>query len=428
MELNNKKIINAWCYFDWANSAYSLVITSTIFPVYYNQVTRNFFQGDTVKFFGFDITNSVLYSYSLSFSFLLIACISPFLSSISDYGGKKKPFMRFFTTLGALACIAMFFFTGENVELAIICSILASVGYAGGLVFYNAFLPEIVSPDRYDSVSARGFSMGYFGSVLLLIFNLAMVMSPQTFGLENGGLASRISFVMVGLWWFGFSQITFYHLKDRSKSDLPMANLLSKGLKELKKVFQAVQTQRQVKYFLISYFFSNAGVQTVMYLAATFGEKELHLPSGKLIATVLIIQIVAILGAYLSAKLSEKKGNKFAVMVLMLIWIANCLASYFVQTDIHFYFLATAVGLVMGGIQSLSRATYSKLLPENTKDTTSYFSFYDVVDKFAVVIGTASYGLIEQITGDMRLSSVSLALYFVMSLFFFSQIKVEPAK
>jgi MFS transporter, UMF1 family len=424
LELNNKKRINAWCMYDWANSVYSLVITSTIFPVYYNNVTEGVDGNDVISFFGVEIVNTVLYSYSLSFSFLLIAIISPFLSGIADYAGKKKTFMQIFTYLGSLACAGLYFFEGPNVEWGIICSVLASIGYSGSLVFYNSFLPEIATSDKFDRISAKGFSLGYIGSVLLLIVNLLMLSKPEWFNLSGGGQAAKISFLMVGIWWAGFSQYTFYHLPSNPYNKRVSRGFIYKGYKELKGVWRIMQHLPSLKVFLFAFFFFNMGVQTVMYLAATFGDKVLRLPGDKLILTILIIQIVGVLGSFLFAYISDRKGNIFSLNVMLVIWIGICIAAYYVQIEYEFYLLAFVVGLVMGGIQALSRSTYAKLIPTQTTDHASFFSFYDVMEKLSLVFGTFAYGLIEQITGDMRNSTIALALFFVTGMIFLQFVKV----
>lgn len=427
MQLNDKKVINAWCFFDWANSAYSLVITTAIFPAYYTAVTESFFGSDKVIFLGIEITNTVLYSYALSVSFLLIALLSPILSGIADYGGKKKLFMRFFTMLGAFSCLTLFFFTGSNVELGIIAAVTASIGFSGGLVFYNAFLPEIVSPDRYDAVSARGYSMGYLGSVLLLIANLLMIQFHEVLGAEKGFI-TRICFLTVGVWWLGFSQITFQYLYDKKNVQKIDNAILSKGFHELQKVWQALKNQPNIKKFLLSFFCYSTGVQTILLIAALFASKELNMESSELIVLVLLLQIVAIGGAYLTAKLSGFKGNKFTLLILLSIWAFVCLAAFFVYDKMQFYLLAVLLGMVMGGIQSLSRATYSKLLPENTADTASYFSFYDVLEKSSIVVGTFLTGFAEQQSDNMRIGILALGFFFIVGALLMSTVQVRPAK
>lgn len=416
MEKNNQKTIHAWCMYDWANSVYSLVITSSIFPAYYEAVTRNSNGFDQVKLFGISLANTVWYSYALSFSFFVIALIMPLLGGISDYTGKRKMFMRFFCYLGAAACCSLFFFTGaENLELGILCSVLASIGWCGSMVFYNSYLPEIVTADKVDKVSARGFSYGYIGSVLHMIVCLSMILAPQLYGGISSGLASRISFLLVGIWWFGFGEYSISKLPAApERKNLETGKILSKGYVELAQVFKEIQKNKEIKRFLIAFFFFDMGVLTVMYLASLFGGKELHLPTGDLITVVLILQLVAIAGSALFSFLSKKYGNVVSLGSAIFIWIGICIAAYFVQTGTQFYILAIFVGLVMGGIQAISRSTYSKLVPADSKDHASYFSFYDVTDKVALLLGTLVYGLIEQLTGSMRNSSLALAFFFVI--------------
>jgi len=420
---NDKRTITAWAFFDWANSAYALVITVAIFPGYFLELTN-----DSVNVFGMQMSDSTLYAWSISLAYLVVAAISPLLSGIADYGGKKKVFLRFFTTLGALACISLLFFTGmKTLWVGVTGFILATIGFAGGIVFYNSFLPLIATEDRYDDVSAKGFSYGFIGSVILLVANLIVIMNYGWFGFPDGLRAVPTAFVMVGLWWIGFAQIPLRRLPNDTVP-LTKENLLTKGYQEIKKVWRIVRSDANTMAFLFAFFCYNAGVQAVLFLASTFAEKELHFDTQKLIFLVLILQIVAIGGAWASAKLSGKKGNKFSIMVMLFIWTGICIIGYFVETGYDFYMLAAAVGLVMGGIQSLSRATYAKLLPENTPDTASYFSFYDVMDKVSTVVGTFTFGIVENLTGGMRNSVASLAVFFVISLVVLAVVKIRRIK
>lgn len=415
---NKKKVQNSWAMYDWANSVYSLVITSTIFPVYFNSVTKNADGSDKVSFFGFEMINTVLYSYSISFSFLVIALISPLLSGVADSSGKKLQFMKFFAYLGSISCIGLFFFDGSNLEWGIICSVFASIGYAGSIVFYNAYLPEISEESEYDMLSAKGFALGYIGSVILLVLNLLMIQFPSWFMIPEGGFASRFSFLITGIWWAGFSQIPFRNLPKNPFKKNIKKEILLKGYHEIRKVWGEVREIKVMTRFLTSFFFYSMGVQTVMYLAASFGDKELGLPGDQLILTILIIQFLAIIGSYFFAFISKMYGNKASLVIMVLVWVIICGAAYFVYTVYEFFALAFVVGLVMGGIQSLSRSTFSKLIPKSTTDHASYFSFYDVTEKLAIVLGTLSYGLIEQMTGSMRNSSLSLGIFFLVGLGF----------
>ncbi len=405
--------------YDWANSVFSLTITTAIFPEYFLAVT-----GNEVNFLSFTLYNDVLMSYIVSASFLFVALLSPFLTSVADYSGRKKMFMQGFCYLGAFACLGLYFFKpAEGVDLVsefglligVTGFFLGLVGYSGSIVFYNSFLPEITDEINYDKVSAKGFSMGYIGSVLLLVINLATVIAAQN-GLIgiSAGEASRLSFLTVGIWWFVFAQYTFRYLPKYSSAVRGEGSWIFNGVKELKKVFQEVLKRRLLKIFLLSFFFYNMGVQTVMYLAPLFAKKEIGLESANLIMTILIIQVVAIAGAVFFNYTSSRVGNTKALLLGISIWIVVCTMAYFVQKGIGFYVLAAMIGFVMGGIQSLSRSTYSKLIPEQTADNASYFSFYDVADKISTVLGTFMFGFVKQLTGNMRNSVLLIAVLFVI--------------
>jgi len=411
MPTASKKVINAWAMYDWANSAYSLIITSAIFPAYYTAIAP-----PQVQFIGRTYDRAALASYAISFSILLMAVLSPILSSIADYKGNKKSFMKFFCYMGAMACCSMFFFTKENVSWGIVASIVASVGWCGSIVFYNSYLPEIADEKDQDDVSAKGFSLGYIGSVILMIVCLIFIMLNDKMNLGWGDLPVRLSFVAVGIWWAGFAQITFKWLPPSKPSEQDLQhNIITNGFHELKKVWNQLKDNPQLSRFLRAFFFFNMGVMTVMYLATYFASDELKMGSTELIVTVLIIQVVAILGATLFAKLSDKTNNIFTLSVLIIIWIAICFFASKVTTTTQFYIIAFCVGMVMGGIQSMSRSTYSKLLPE-TKDTASYFSFFDVCDKMGTVIGTLVFGSVGEFLGGMRNSVLTLMVFFIIGL------------
>jgi len=413
----NKKVINAWAMYDWANSVYSLTITTAVFPVYFMKMTTTG-DSDMVNFLGMNFKNSALYTYCISVSFLFIALISPLLSGIADASGSKKGFMKFFAWLGSISCAGLFFFDSSTLWIGVLCFMLASVGYAGSIVYYNSYLPEIAEPADQDRVSAKGFALGYIGSSLLLMFNLLMIMKPGLFGIPEGTtLPARISFLIVGAWWVTFSAYTFYYLPSNVYSMKREGNYLLNGYRELMKVWQELKKLKYLTRFLMAFFFYNMGVQTVMYVASIFGEKEIKLGTAELIIVVLIIQFVAIAGAFLFSMLSSKIGNIKTLTIAIFVWVAICISAYNLYDPKSFYILAFVVGMVMGGIQALSRSTYSKMLPE-TQDHASYFSFYDVCEKIGLVLGTASYGMIEELTGSMRNSILALIVFFLIGLSF----------
>jgi MFS transporter, UMF1 family len=434
---NDKKTIRSWAFFDWANSAYNLVITSTIFPAYFTAITSDKDDStiDYVYFFGYKVINSALYSYAMAFAFLVIAILSPILSSIADAKGNKKIFMKMFTYLGGIACSALFFFeinheTGVNtLNFSVIMFVLAAIGFWGSLVFYNSYLPEIATVEEQDNVSAKGYTYGYIGSIVLQIICFVFVFKPEWFGIVDASIPARLSFLLVGVWWIGFAQIPFRRLPKGSPDfKKQKQNIITGGFKELNKVWNQVKHMKYLKRFLFAFFFYSMGVQTVMLVATIFGEKILHLPTSKLIATILILQLVAIPGAMLMSYLSSKKfGNVNVLIGVVVIWIGACISAYFIHTEMQFYALAVVIGLVMGGIQSLSRSTYSKFLPQQSPDHTSFFSFYDVTEKVALVFGMFSFGYIEVLSGSMRNSVIALALFFVLGLVFLLLLKkVQP--
>jgi MFS transporter, UMF1 family len=404
--------------YDWANSVYNLVITSTMFPAYYEEITKGEDGHGIVRFLGMNFVNTALYNYTLGAAFLIIAIMSPILSTIADYKGNKKLFMRFFATMGSIACSLLYFFTAKNLELGIITMMFACIGFWSSLVFYNSYLPEIASPETRDQISARGFSMGYIGSVLLQLICFVLLFKKEWFGITTGE-ALRISFLLVGAWWFSFAQYPLSVLPISPKKERKeKKNVLSNGFLELKKVWNQLTHIPVLKRFLMAFFFYNMGVQTVMLAATLYGKSELGIPVDNLIIAILLIQLVAIPGAILISKLSNKIGNIKAIMVVVTIWIGLCYAGYLVPKGgiKEFYILATFVGFVMGGIQSLSRSTYANLMPE-TKDTTSFFSFFDVTEKIAIVIGMFSFGFITELfNGSQRTAVLSLMVLFIIGL------------
>jgi UMF1 family MFS transporter len=447
LEKGSKKLLNAWAFYDWANSVYTLTIASSIFPIFYSALFIT--EIKKVQAFGFEFKSTALITFVTAFTFLVVAITSPILSGIADYVGNKKSFLKFFCYVGSAGCIGLYWFdiTPEKIHLSLLFYFMGLIGYWGSLVFYNSYLPDIAFPEQQDSVSAKGFALGYLGSVLLLIFNLCMVMFPQYFGfdlsvpktiLDNGNeveianalkaakdaasfKAMKVSFITVGVWWALFSQYSFYYLpKGVSSGHKVTKAVVFNGLRELQQVWKQLKLNLRLKRYLHAFFVFSMAVQTIMLVAVYFGEEEISWGSDSektmgLIVSILVIQLVAILGAYLTAKASYKFGNIKTLIVINGIWMALCFYAYFMRTPMQFYIAASIVGLVMGGVQSLARSTYSKFLPE-TEDTTSYFSFYDVAEKIGIVIGMVIFAFIDQITGSMRNGILFLFVFFLAGI------------
>lgn len=413
----DKKVLNAWAFYDWANSVYALVISSSIFPLFYGALFR-IEDKEGWEIAGVYIPSESIISYITALGFIIIAFISPVLSGVADYLGNKKFFLKLFCTIGSISCMMLYFFTLEHIYLGLFFYLLALIGFWGSLVFYNSYLPDIAYKEQQDAISAKGFSLGYIGSVLLLLVNLAMIMNYSLFGFANEIEAMRWSFVMVGIWWIGFSQITYRRLPEFRNSNKIEASTLSLGIKELQKVYKQIKTDKVIKTYLTAFFIYSMAVQTIMIIAAYFGEKEIawndasHRTTG-LIVSILLIQLVAVLGAIITSKLSKKLGNYVTLILINCVWILICIYAYTISTPLQFYITATFVGLVMGAIQSLSRSTFSKLIPLQ-KDTTSFFSFYDVTEKIGIVIGMLMYGLITQLTGKVQNAILFLVVFFII--------------
>lgn len=415
----DKKVLNAWAFYDWANSVYALVISSSIFPLFYGALFR-IEDKESINFLGIDTPSESVISYVTAFGFLIISVISPILSGVADYLGSKKFFLKLFCLIGSVSCMMLYFFNLENLYTGLFFYMMALIGFWGSLVFYNSYLPDIAFPEQQDAISAKGYSLGYIGSVILLIINLLMIMKSEVFGFTDKLQPMKVSFLLVGIWWLGFSQISYRRLPNFRNDKKINKQVLFSGFKELKQIFHQIKNYPVLKGYLSAFFVYSMAVQTVMIIAAYFGEKEVQWENDDqrqtgLIVSILLIQLIAVVGAILTSKLSNKIGNIKTLIIINSAWIFICICAYFVVKPVEFYIVASMVGLVMGGIQSLSRSTYSKLLPE-TKDTTSFFSFYDVTEKIGIVIGMSIYGIIAQITGKMQNSILFLVLFFAIGI------------
>ncbi len=444
MVKGDKRVIRAWTMYDWANSSYSLTITSAVFPIYYAGITMS--DGEDLVLGKYGVPADSLQSYALSAGFLIVALIAPILSGIADSRGNKLGYLKAFCYLGAACCAGLSFLTFDTLIPGLVLFMLACVGFSGSLVFYDAFLPEIAEPKDHDRVSARGYIMGYIGSVLLLLLNLGMVMAPKLFGidvlaerlsLKPGALAAQLSFLSVAVWWAGWAQIPFRVLPKRTATLRTFeGSVLGAGYGELRKVWAQLRATVRLKRFLAAFFVYNMGIQTVMYLAVAFAAREImdhdeqghvvHIGTESLIISILLIQLVAAVGAWIFTRLSARFGNVRALVIGVTCWVVICVAAYFTYWAHEFYGLAAGVGLVMGGCQALSRSTYAKFLPE-TQDHASYFSFYDVSYYVGTVLGTAAYGLVFQITGDLRNTIIAIGSFFVVGLLLLWRVPKEEA-
>ena len=422
------KVLNAWAFYDWANSVYPLVISSAVFPIYYGSL---FVDDLYVELLGFNFKNTALISFLTAFAFVVLSFMTPLLSGIADYMGNKKKFLKFFCYSGSISCMGLYWFDLSNIYFGLFFYFTALISFWASLVFYNSYLPDIAFKNQQDAISAKGYALGYFGSVLLLVFNLAMVMYPETFGIigdNSESIAMRYSFVSVGIWWIIFSQYTFYFLPAPNKKREIIKDVIWNGFKEIIDVWNELKKISLIKNYLIAFFIYSSALQTVLLIAAYFGEQEIIWPEGEktigLIVSILLIQLIAIFGAIFTSKISEKFGNIFTLIILNLFWAFLCIGAYFINQPLEFYIAAGLVGLVMGGIQALSRSTFSKMIPK-TENTTSYFSFFDVSQKISIVFGMTLFAFLDQITGSMRTSILVFVVIFLLGAFLLKRIKIN---
>ena len=427
----SKKLIGAWAIYDWANSVYSLVISSAIFPIYYSQYV--FSQTNSVEILNFDINKDTLISSVSALSFLLIAFLSPLLSGIADFIGNKKIFMKFFVYIGSLSCIGLYWFELETIEISLLFYTLGLLGFWGSLVYYNSYLTDITYPNQTNRVSAKGYTMGYIGSVILLLINLIMINFYETFGFESEVSAMKSSFAIVGMWWLAFSQYSFYYLPSGNKGVKIPKNIIWNGFRELKSVYKFIRTSKRFTRFLLAFFIFSFSLQTVLYIASYFGVSEIEWSSSSeqtsgLIISILLIQVVAIGGAFIFTKMAQKFGNILVLTFAIFLWGGVCLYAYFIKSPIQFYMIASLVGLLMGGTQPVARATYSLFIPD-TKDTTSFFSFYDVTEKIGIVFGMIFYAVAAQITGTVRFSVIIFMFFFFLGAILLTRVpKIDRNK
>lgn len=413
--------------FDWANSAYNLVIVSTVFPLIFKAYIP-----DGSTFWGLTFKSSdSLYTYAMCISYLIISLITPILSGIADYGGYKKRYMQFFSTMGAISCAALFFFDKDHQWIGIFGAIIASIGFSGSLVFYNGFLSELVPKRLHDKVSAKGFAYGYLGSSLLLIMVILLNTFKDTFfGVTDADspIIFKVSFILVGIWWFSWARWTFAVLPKGEKSDLPKKEMMFKGFNELKHVWQQIKELPRLKRFLSSFFVIDLGVQTIVIIAPLFAMKVFDMKGGELVPLVLIMQFLGIAGAAVFSKISKKYGNVVGLSGSTITYLSVCVLACVANQKWMVYVVAGLIGFAMGGIQSLFRSTYSKLLPE-TKDHASFFSFFDITEKLAIVTGTFIYAGVETIASNLnwdfaeRLGVAVLGVFFLLGLVLLKSLK-----
>lgn len=416
---SSKKVVRGWVLFDWANSAYSLVIVSTIFPKIFLYEL-----GETSTFLGINFGNSsAIYTSAISFSYLIILLITPVLGGIADYGGYKKRYMQFFTYLGVLACVMLYFFDSNHIYLGVLGAILGSIGFSGSMVFYNAYLPEIVPVKDQDKISARGYAMGYLGSSILLILLVVLSSYPSLLFVKTKLEVFKIGFILVGLWWFGWSAITFKVLPQNKPTHKGnVTSYIKEGLKQLRIAVKSIAKNKIIKRFLIAFACLSLGFQTLWIISPIFAASVIKLEGSELIVIVLIMQFVGIIGSMIFSRISKAKGNILSLSLTVIVFIIVCLAASTTTSKQVFYGIAILMGFAMGGMQSMSRSTFSKLIVDEVNHA-SLFSLYDIIEKSSILIGTALVTLVYAFNISMfnvpseKFVLLLLGVFFIIGLF-----------
>lgn len=404
MQLSKQQ--KAWAYYDVGNSSYQLVIVTAIFPIYYAAVCP-----ENISLFGSVWSKASFYLMLFSMSYLFIGIANPLLSGIADFSMARKKFMIGFTITGIIGTLMLCLFDSNHLEIGFMGTFLSTVGYAGSMVFYNAYLPEIAKEEDQDLLSARGYAWGYLSSMILLVIALI----PFVFGLLDSELASKLTFLLVSIWWAFFSFYSISRLPKDALSIKSNRNMIVGGYIELFSAMKKVYSQKRLSLFLASFFFYMMGVQTVFYAATLFGKQELKLDDNLLIVTMLLIQLLGAIGANVLSKLARHKGNFIALSITIVIWAGVTVFAYLMQSAVEFIIASIFVGFVMGGIQSLSRSTYSKWTYK-LKDKASLFSLLDFTEKIGIVIGTMAFAYFTDLFGSMREAILLLAGFFLVGL------------
>lgn len=418
-----------WYFYDWANSAFSTTVVTVFLGPYLTSVTRAAADASgNVHPLGIVVNAGSFFPYIVSLSVLLQVIFLPILGAISDYSHLKKQLMLTFAYIGAIATVGLYFVQGSNYLLGGLLFLIANLSFGASVVFYNAYLPDIATPERRDSVSSIGWAIGYLGGGTLLAINLVLFSQASSFGLTQGQ-AVRISLTSAGLWWAIFSLIPLTTLKNRQPiKALPAGErYLTIGFKQLRETLSNARSYPQTLLFLVAYLLYNDGIQTVIALSSQYGQEELGLPISTLTAVILMVQFVAFGGALAFNYVAKFVGNKQAIMISLVIWIGTVVGAYFIQrgSTTQFLILGAAIAIVLGGSQALSRAVYSLMIPRGQE--AEYFSMYEVSERGTSWLGPLFFGLALQFTNSYRIAIVGLAIFFILGLALLTRVDIRRA-
>ncbi|MCB9024911.1 MAG: MFS transporter [Bdellovibrionaceae bacterium] len=408
--LNNSNRISkttfSWALYDWANSAFATTVMAGFFPLFFKQ----YWSGET------SLTKSTFYlGITNSIASLLLALLAPYLGVLADLSHRKKYYLASFAFLGIIATAGLYFVSYGQWTLAILLYALSTLGFLGGNIFYDALLPQLTTNDRVDFLSGFGFALGYLGGGILFALNVFMTLNPSTFGLSTSAEAVRISFLMVAVWWFVFSIPLFLNVRENSisikDSTINQKDFLLRGFYQLWLTSKELFSNKSTLFFLLAYLFYIDGVNTIIKMAVDYG-LNLGFDSNNLITALLITQFVGFPAAILFGWLGEKWGATKGIFLALISYCGITIWGYKMTSVTEFYYLAIGIGLVQGGIQSLSRSHFSKLIPSSKE--AEYFGFFNMVGKTSAIFGPLLVGYVSMASGDPRLSILVILVFFII--------------
>jgi len=413
----NKRAVWSWAFYDWANSAYSTTVMAGFFPLFFKEYWADPHNPSQSTFY-LGMANSI--------ASIVVAALAPLLGSVADQGSAKKKFLTFFAFLGVIMTGGLWMVAQGNWQMAVLFYVMATIGFASGNVFYDSLLPGLASEERVDAVSSLGFGLGYLGGGLLFLVNVFMYLKPEIFGIPDGATAIKLSFLSVAVWWAVFTiPLILFVPEPKNYETTDFNNVIRMGWVQLVQTFKEIRNMKVVGTFLLAYWFYIDGVDTIIRMAVDYG-MSLNFPGESLIIALLIVQFVAFPAALIYGWLASKIGAKTGIMVGITAYSFITLLGYFMTEAWHFYVLAILIGLFMGGIQALSRSLYTRIIP--LEKSAEFFGFYNMLGKFAAIIGPALMGTIALVTGSARLSILSILLLFILGGFFLNKVDIKEGK
>ena len=417
-----------WYWYDWANSVFSTSVVTVFLGPYLTDVAEKAAGGaeGTLHPLGIPVAPDSLFPYLLSVGTLVQVPVLPVVGALADRTRRKRELLAVFAYLGALATAGLFFVADGRYGLGVVLFLVANVCFGASIVVYYSWLPEIAGPNERDAVSSRGWAWGYLGGGLLLALNLVLFLNADGFGLSEGD-AVRICFLSVAAWWAAFTVIPLRRLRDRPAPAGAAGPSAASSFRQLAQTLRELRGYPQTWRFLLAYLLFNDGIQSVIGLAAQYGDRELELSQTVLISTILLVQFVAFGGALLLGRIAAHLGAKRTVLGSLVVWVAVLCLAFGLQkgSAVQFYVLGVAIGLVLGGTQALTRSLFGQMTPVGKE--AEYYGLYEISDRGTSWLGTLSFGLDVQLTGSYRIAFVSLVNFFVLGFALLTRVDVRAA-